>query len=278
MIRLLATDLDGTLVRDDGSVSQASRDAIAAAADAGFQVVFVTGRPTRWLWQVADAVGYSGIVVAANGAITYDLATEKVLEQQELPRELIERTTALLREEFPEIYFGIDSGDEFAHEPGYAHDWQVIPVRSRDGTVLPPPWVGDLESISDRRCIKLLARVHHGDPDVFLARASTLLGDDVQVTHSAQSALLEISAAGVTKAAGLKSYSEGLGIARDEVAAVGDMPNDIPMLRWAGQSYAVANAHPAAKAAAGTVLAESNDDDAVAVLLHRFITASQAHR
>ncbi|MDQ1721635.1 MAG: hypothetical protein QOI26_1369, partial [Pseudonocardiales bacterium] len=76
MIKLLASDLDGTLLRSDNTVSQATRDALAAAEAAGLIVVFVTGRPPRWLHEVAEATGHRGVAVSANGALTYDLHTE----------------------------------------------------------------------------------------------------------------------------------------------------------------------------------------------------------
>jgi len=88
--------------------------------------------------------------------------------------------------------------------------------------------------------------------------------------HSSTFGLLEIAAAGVTKASGLAELAASHGITPDEVAAIGDMPNDVPMLQWAGASYAVANAHPAALAAADEVLA-SNDEDAVAVLIETLL-------
>jgi Cof subfamily protein (haloacid dehalogenase superfamily) len=271
MIRLLATDLDGTLVRSDNTVSEASRASLSTAHDAGFGIVLVTGRPTRWLWEIADMIGYTGIAVTANGALTFDLETHTVIDSFPLTAEQLINTTEALRQEFPQVYFGVESGDTFAHEPGYAHDWQINPARDRDGQLSAAPEVADLQDILQRPALKLLARIHDGQPDAFLARATELLGDAVYVTHSARSALLEISAAGVTKASGLRRYCHRLGIDQSEVSAVGDMPNDVPMLSWAGQSFAVANAHPAAQHAAGEVLAESNDEDAVALLIDRLL-------
>ena len=94
------------------------------------------------------------------------------------------------------------------------------------------------------------------------------------VTRSATRALLEISARGVTKATGLARFCATLGIEASEVAAIGDMPNDLSMLEWAGASYAVANAHPLAQQAADVVLTDTNDDDAVANLIHRLTARS----
>ncbi len=86
------------------------------------------------------------------------------------------------------------------------------------------------------------------------------------ITWSSTSSLLEISAAGVTKATTLAVLCEDLGIAPDEVIAFGDMPNDLAMLAWAGTSYAMADAHPTVVAAAAH-LAPGHDDDGVARVL-----------
>jgi Cof subfamily protein (haloacid dehalogenase superfamily) len=270
-VKLLATDLDGTLLRSDNTVSDATREALVEAERVGFQVVFVTGRPTRWLWEVADASGYTGVVVAANGAVTFDLATQAVLHSDELDPHTLESVTGVLRSEFPDVYFATDFGEEFAYEEGYTHDWEITTIRDRSGNPMPIPQAAELAQIIARPAVKLLAKVRGAHPDEFLAAAAEVVGDTAYVTRSATSGLLEISASGVSKATGLARHCEAIGLTAAEVAAVGDMPNDIPMLTWAGRSYAVANAHPATQAAADVVLAESNDEDAVARLLRSLL-------
>ncbi len=270
-IKLLATDLDGTLLRTDNTVSDGTREALVAATEAGFHVVFVTGRPTRWLWEVADATGYSGVVVAANGAMTFDLASEAILHEQALDAATLESVTGILRQAFPQVYFAVDFGHEFAYEQGYTHDWEINTITDRQGQPTPVPPASALAEIISRPAVKLLAKVRDAHPDEFLASVAEMLGDTAYVTRSATSGLLEISASGVTKAAGLARHCETIGLDAYDVAAVGDMPNDVPMLEWAGRSYAVANAHPAAKAAADVVLEESNDDDAVALLIRALL-------
>jgi Cof subfamily protein (haloacid dehalogenase superfamily) len=270
-VKLLATDLDGTLLRSDNTVSDATREALVEAERVGFQVVFVTGRPTRWLWEVSDASGYTGVVVAANGAVTFDLATQAVLHSDELDPHTLESVTGVLRSEFPDVYFATDFGEEFAFEEGYTHDWEITTIRDRSGNPMPIPQAAELAQIIARPAVKLLAKVRGAHPDEFLAAAAEVVGDTAYVTRSATSGLLEISASGVSKATGLARHCEAIGLTAAEVAAVGDMPNDIPMLKWAGQSYAVANAHPATQAAADVVLAESNDEDAVARLLRTLL-------
>ena len=280
-IRLLATDLDGTLLRSDGSVSQRTRHALRHARDAGLLVAFVTGRPPRWLHEVADATGHLGLAVAANGAVLYDLSTESVVTEHLLAPQLLAEVTAELRAAFPRIAFGLEYGGNpdrgehpfstFGSEPAYIHDWDINPRADRNGRPIPPPLVAELETLISQPGVKLLAKDRDADPDGFMAAASALLAGRVSITHSSNFGLLEIGASGITKASGLAQLAQTHGIDRDDVAAVGDMPNDVPMLSWAGHSYAVANAHPSVLDLAAHRL-PSNDEDAVAQLIEALLS------
>ncbi len=266
MIRLVASDLDGTLVRTDGTVSDRTRKAIHDAVERGLAVAFVTGRPPRWLTEIAEATGHTGVAVAANGAVLYDLRSESVLREHPLAPEALAVLTEELRATFPGVRFAVEYGLHFGYEPGYRHDWEITPDHDRHGNPLPPPRVADLAELIRRPGVKLLAKDRDADPDEFMAQAARLLAGRATVTHSSSHGLLEIAAPGVTKASGLAEVAASLGVRPDEVVAIGDMPNDVPMLEWVGRGYAVANAHPAVLAAADEVLA-SNDEDAVACLL-----------
>jgi HAD superfamily hydrolase (TIGR01484 family) len=117
--------------------------------------------------------------------------------------------------------------------------------------------------------VKLLARHEELGSDELLAAARAAVGAGATLTHSSNDGLLEISAADVSKASGLASLAAELGVPAAETVAFGDMPNDLPMLAWAGHGVAVANAHPEVLAAADEVTA-SNDDDGVAEVLARW--------
>ncbi len=265
-IRLFATDLDGTLLRSDGTVSPRARAALEAAEAAGLVVVFVTGRPPRWLDEVVEQTGHLGVAVGANGAVIYDLETEQVVSSHPIGVDTVLMLTSEIRAAFPAVDFAVEFVDGFAAEPGYIHDWEVNPERDRRGNLIPAAPIGDIETIANRPVLKLLAKDHGADVDEFLSSADTLLAGRASVTHSSSFGLLEIAAPGITKASGLAEVAAAHGIGPDEVVAIGDMPNDIPMLQWAGTSYAVANGHPAAQAAADEVVG-ANDDDAVAIVL-----------
>lgn len=270
MIKLVATDLDGTLLRSDGSVSPRTRAALQAAEENGLIVVFVTGRPPRWLDEVADQTGHLGVAVGANGAVIYDLHAEQVLQANPIDPHVAVDVAAELRARYPEVAFAVEYLDGFGAEPGYIHDWAVNPRRDRRGRPVPAPRIGSIDEVADRPLLKLLAKDRGRDVDEFLARTDALLDGRATITCSSAIGLLEIAAPGVTKATGLAKIAAHHGVVAEEVVAIGDMPNDIPMLRWAGRSYAVGNAHPAAQAAADAVVGQ-NDDDAVATVIESLL-------
>jgi Cof subfamily protein (haloacid dehalogenase superfamily) len=270
MIKLVATDLDGTLLRSDGTVSDRSRAALRSAAEAGLLVAFVTGRPPRWLDVLVEATGYVGVAVGANGAVLYDVTEERLISAHLLdPAVLVELGNAI-RAEFPEVQFAVEYGYGFGAEPGYVHDWEINPPYDRRGEPIAEPRVGRLADIATEPAVKLLAKDHNADADAFLAAATVIVGARATITHSSSFGLLEISAPGVTKATGLAELAERHGIMAHEVLAIGDMPNDVPMLQWAGRSYAVSNAHPAVVEVADEVIG-SNDEDAVAILIESLL-------
>jgi Cof subfamily protein (haloacid dehalogenase superfamily) len=266
MIKLVATDLDGTLLRTDGTVSDRSRAALRTATDAGLVVAFVTGRPPRWLDDLIEATGHVGVAVGANGAVLYDLADEHVISAHTIDPVLMLELGRELRAAFPDVQFAIEFGIGFAAEPGYIHDWAINPPYDRRGDPIAEPRVGDLSEIADQPAVKLLAKDHGADADAFMAAATAVVGDRATITHSSSFGLLEISALGVTKATGLAELAQRHGVDQHEVVAIGDMPNDVPMLLWAGRSYAVANAHQDVKDVADEIIL-SNDEDAVAVVI-----------
>ena len=258
--KVVATDLDGTLLRSDGTVSQRSRDALAAAEDAGALVVLVTGRPPRWMPPVVEQTAHRGLAVCANGALVYDLHTETVVEEHLIEPEIATEVVRALREALPGLSFAVERGERgFAHEPAYRPGWDT------DDKL-----VGELEQILAEPMAKLLARHRELDPDALLSRARDVVGEVATLTHSSRDGLLEISAAGVSKASTLELLCRERGYTAADVVAFGDMPNDVPMLSWVGHAVAVANAHADVIAVVDEVTA-SNDDDGVAVVLERWL-------
>jgi Cof subfamily protein (haloacid dehalogenase superfamily) len=257
--RVVASDLDGTIVRSDGTFSDRTVATLAAVEGAGATFVIVTGRPVRWMHSIAERTGHRGLAVCANGALLYDLHTEEVVRSWLLSTEAARDVVTALRAALPGIAFAVERLElGFAHEPGYRPRWD-----SSD-----PITQGPVEQLLTPDVVKLLARHEDLGSDELLAAARSAVQERAELTHSSSDGLLEISAVGVSKASGLATVCAGLGVPAAEVVAFGDMPNDLPMLAWAGTGVAVANAHPEVLAAADEVTG-SNDDDGVADYLNR---------
>jgi Cof subfamily protein (haloacid dehalogenase superfamily) len=255
--QVMATDLDGTLVRSDGTVSERSRWALAAAEEAGIAVIFVTARPPRWLDELAALVASHGLAICANGAIRYDMASHRVLATSALNADTVVAVAAALRTGLPGTVFASESEKGFAREPGFPE---------RDPLLRREPPTGSIETLLDPPPAKLLARNEAYGPEEYIRLATGLVGHLVEIHVSGATGLLEMSARGVTKASALEAWCYSNGIGSADVWAAGDMPNDLPMLAWAGRSFAVANAHPDVQAVADSTC-PSNDDDGVARIL-----------
>ena len=254
--KLVATDLDGTLVRSDGTVSAYTRDVIAALDEQGVPVVFVTGRPLRWAEEVFEYVGAHGLAVVSNGALVWDVASDRVDLTRTVPVDVGLVACRRIRELVPGSAFAVETLDGIALEDGFM-ERHPVPDGSRRGS---------LDKVFDQPVLKILARHEELAAQEFWDQALEAVGDTVVVTWSSTSALLEISARDVTKASTLALLCDRMGVAQEDVLAFGDMPNDLPMLHWAGTAYAMANAHPTVLEVAGHV-APANDEDGVATVL-----------
>lgn len=262
---MIATDLDGTLLRKGGTVSDRTVAALAAAEEAGIEVFFVTGRPARWMDKVSAHLAGHGMAICANGAAVYDLRRNLLLSCSPLAEEAALAVARTVRATVPGTVFSVERASGFHYEPGYVSPWsrpesRVAPIEEL------------LSTGTDDPLLKLLARHDDIDPDTFLATAREAAGRHAEFTRSSPSALLEISATGVSKATTLARCCAERGITADQVVAFGDMPNDLGMLGWAGTSYAVANAHPAVLAATEHHTA-ANDEDGVAQVIERILSA-----
>ena len=268
--RLIATDLDGTLLRDDKSVSPRTVAALAAAEEAGIEVFFVTGRPARWMDVVSAHVHGHGLAICGNGAAVVDLhggpGKHRFVKVRELPRENALDAVRLLRQAVPGTVYAVEQTYGFHQEPAYPKLHMEVPDDLLPAEeILAPGGRAAAEPV-----LKILAFHPELDPDAFLTLARLALGDRANVTRSSPSALLEISGPDVSKASTLALCCAERGISHEEVVAFGDMPNDVEMLTWAGRSYAMGNAHPDVVAAAsGRTVA--NNDDGVAVVIERML-------
>jgi Cof subfamily protein (haloacid dehalogenase superfamily) len=262
--RLVATDLDGTLLRPDGSVSERARRVLSVLGELGIELLFVTARPPRWVDSLADVVGAHGTVICSNGAFVYDVLRRTVIRAHGISPSVARAIAADLRASLPGVGFAAELPEGIRMEREYPVVHQEdIPAddayRSIDTVGRP---VG-----------KLLARSLQVPEAEFLSRVARIVGGRAEVTQSGFDGLAEIGPLGVTKASSLADWCAGRGISASDVWAFGDGLNDVPMLTWAGVSFAVANAHPDVVAAAN-LRCPSNAEDGVACVLESLIAAS----
>ncbi len=260
---LVAIDFDGTLLRSDGTISDRTAAAVRAVTRAGVRVLVVTGRPPRWLTPIAELLDHRGTAIAANGALVVDLTSGDVLATSPIEIPVAHRIVDRVRDLFPDAALGVERPDGFAHERGYPRGIrasermpQVNHADTVDQLLAQPP-------------IKILVRVGDIAIDDAAALAIEEL-DGIASVYWSGADLLEIAAAGVSKASTLERVAAQWDIPADAVIAFGDMPNDIPMLAWAGRAVAVANAHPSVQAVADEVTS-SNDEDGVAAVLEELL-------
>lgn len=265
-MRLIASDLDGTILHRDDTISARTVAAFAAARDAGLHVVFVTGRPFRWLTPVQRAFGHLGTVICSNGALVYDLEAERILASHTISGGTVGEVQRLIRVREPGAVFAAETLSGLLLEPGFLDE---AASSLRMPGVVEGPF--EPEQLDAEGVVKLLAKTGRIDAETFQSLVEPDIGALVSVTHSAPGVtLLEMAHPEVNKAVTLAEYADGLGIVAEEVLAFGDMPNDVQMLAWAGRGYAVDSGHPLAKAAAGRTTA-SLHDDGVALVIERFL-------
>jgi Cof subfamily protein (haloacid dehalogenase superfamily) len=265
--RLIASDVDGTLLDDDEKVTPRTRAAVAAAVQQGARFVIATGRPPRWVHPVVDALGFAPMAVCANGAVIYDPGADRIVSARTLSADVLGELAEIATRVIPGAGLAVERVGRSAHDaatpqfvssPGYEHAWL-----NPDNTEV------SVDDLLSEPAIKLLIRKAGARSDDMAAALTNHIGPQGDVTYSTNNGLIEIVPLGISKATGVDELARPLNITAEEVVTFGDMPNDIPMLRWAGLGVAMGNAHPDAVAAADEITA-SNSDDGVARVLERW--------
>jgi Cof subfamily protein (haloacid dehalogenase superfamily) len=264
---LIACDVDGTLFDEDEKVTPRTRAAVRAAVAGGAHFVLATGRPPRWIRPVVEGLGFAPMAVCANGAVIYDPATDQVLSARTLPVDVLAQLAEIAMRVIPGAGLAVERIGNSAHDtatpqfvssPGYEHAWL-----NPDNTEV------SFEDLLSAPAIKLLIRKSGAASADMTAELAKHVGSEGDLTYSTNNGLVEIVPRGISKATGVAEVAGPLGVADADVVAFGDMPNDVPMLRWAGLGVAMGNAHPDTKAAANEVTA-TNAEDGVARVLERW--------
>ncbi|MBU6314018.1 MAG: Cof-type HAD-IIB family hydrolase [Actinomycetales bacterium] len=261
--KLIATDLDGTIVHHDGTITQRTIDAFTRARDLGVHIYFVTGRPPRWMNEIREVFGF-GEAICGNGAMLYDLHKREVTEEWMISKDQQIEIAQRMRKAIPHISFAIETHDYYHREKSYVPRWDIG---------LDNVGVERIEDAAKGPVFKMLARCSGGEltSDEMLEVALRELGGLVTVTHSnARESLLEISALGISKGTTLAKVAGRLGIDATDCVSFGDNPNDFSMLEWCGRSYAMADGHPDAINYAKDV-APSHHSDGVAIVIEKLL-------
>ncbi|GAB2915168.1 HAD family hydrolase [Streptomyces sp. NPDC059173] len=257
---LVATDLDGTLLRPDGTVSPRSRAALGRAAASGARHLIVTGRPVPGIRALLADLAYTGLVVCGQGTQLYDADAGRLLRSVALDREAADTALGKIEAEVGAVFAAVDQDGVDGVtliEAGYRMPNPTLPAQR----------VGSREALWERPVIKVLVRHPELGDDALTAAARGAVGDLATVTMAGPGTV-ELAPRGVDKGTGLAAAAELLGIGAERTVAFGDMPNDLPMFAGSALRVAMGNAHPELRAAADEVTL-THAEDGVAVVLER---------
>jgi len=266
--KMIATDLDGTLVRSDDTVSAYTHATLDQVRAAGIPVIGATGRGPRLAELTRNDIRAADYLVLANGGCVVDLTDPQagpvVLRDERLDGHVLAEIVAALEAEVGPLTVLVEALDKPGaplwgdHDPAWRYP-EMLEVRTRD------------EAFAGR-VIKGFARAVDHDADALLAAARRIVPPTVATVTQTGLGFIEILPPGVDKATGLAVVAQVLGVDPAEVLVFGDMPNDLPMFEWAGWGrVAVENAHPTVRALADEITL-SNDEDGVAVYLDRLLS------
>ena len=255
MIRLIATDLDGTLLSDEGEVSPRNRRALAAAREVGIRVVVVTARSHYTAGPIVDRLDEADAVVCSNGATVYDPAEGAVVRQHSIEPGAVGELFEAVSRGLPGATFGWETAEALVWDSDFAE------LHPRPGAV-----VGGRPTVGVNKVLVAHREVVGHD---LLDQLRPLLNGGVTASNSGAD-FVEVTAVGVDKGFGLARVCGEWAVAAAEVVAFGDQLNDIPMLSWAGTGVAMGNAHPDVLAVANRT-AHTNVDDGVARVIEELL-------
>lgn len=256
---VIATDLDGTFLADDQLVPELNAHAVRVAAGRGIPTIYASGRPARWFHVLDDLADTHGWAVAANGALTLDLSSRSVVHARTISPAVAGEVAAEIRRALPDAGFAVEYLRQWGADPGYRTHAER------------PHFNAPLAELLRREPVVKLLVVDPGTPtDELAAVVHQITGDRLTVTfsHVSSVGMLEISAAGVSKALALRELLDDLGLATSRMIAFGDMPNDIAMLELAGQGFSMSRAHVSL---AGYRMAGDNNDAGVGRTILRLL-------
>ena len=262
-IEMIAVDLDGTLLRSDGSLGVKTVKAIEEATRQGIRVVVASARAPRNTQQVYHHLGLDTWQINHNGALVYDQPNRQTIEHHPIDGHVARQVVELARRAFRQVPIGVEVVDTLYTD-------EVDPGQDRahagitDGSK-------SLDQLLDEPITKIFMTGPPGRLGEIQSAIQQRLHDRVDFATS-HLRLLQVICAGVDKARGLETTAAHYGVDRARVMAIGDAPNDLGMMKWAGMSIAVKNAWNDVRKAAHFVV-QSNDEDGVAEAITRYALA-----
>ncbi|MCC5827892.1 MAG: HAD family phosphatase [Phycisphaeraceae bacterium] len=262
-IRLVAVDLDGTLLRSDKKLSYRVIRAVSSAKAKGVRVVLASARPPRSVREIYDLLRLDTLQINYNGAVIFDPVKEQILIHRPIPVPLARQVVDMAREMEQRLVVHVEVLDRLYTD----RDDKLM--QTETSRAMGVDCLGPLARVLNRPVTKLMLM---GDPawldpirrairQNFHGQLSMAISDDylIQVVHPA-----------ADKARALQEIAQRYAIPAGQVMALGDAPNDESMLKWAGLGVAMGNAWPrTVKVADCTV--PSNDSDGVAYAIEKFI-------
>ena len=266
--RLVAVDLDGTVLPNEGVISDRVKAAVRRAQDAGIVVTVASGRIFPQTLRFATQLGAAAApLICYQGALIKDPVSGVVLYEQRLSREVMRE--AILYARRRDLHLNVYTDDDTYMERSGAAA-RVYNAISRYGHTPVP----DLMQVLDRQPTKcIFVSETREAATALLAELKTEFAGRMQVVRSHE-LLIEGTPAGATKGTALARLAAHLGVAQSETAAIGDNDNDVDMLAWAGLGLAMGNSTPAARAAARVVLPSIREDGAAYGIEHYLLNGT----
>lgn len=251
-MRLIASDLDGTLFGTDHQLSARTIEALRAAHDAGIRVVAATGRSSRSVVPRLRPAGVIDVAVCSNGSLIHDLSSDETMMRFPIEPDHVEG--------FFEALAILDLDLSFCWETDRGNGWDdgfadIAALHSDlEGDLDVPERPGTADAVT-----KIMVRHDRFVREELMAEIAPHIPHGLTMSCSGVE-FVEVTGAGVDKAAGLRHLCAEWGIAAEEVVAFGDNHNDAPMLAWAGTGIAVANASDTARSVADDVIGHHAHD------------------
>lgn len=262
MIRCVGIDLDDTLLQSDLTISPKDKSAIRKAVEKGVKVLLASGRMVQSMQPYVHELGLNVPVIAYNGAIIQEVLSGMILYHCPVPLEEARLMVPIFRE--AGIHLNVYLNDEL-----YVDELTTWGRKYAVNAGVTPRPVGDLLKYIKEPPHKLLAAGEIDLIDQFRTRLEEEFEGRLQFVKSKPN-YLEILAPGVSKGEALRELTTGWGMNRNEVMAIGDAPNDLSMIAWAGAGVAIGNADPLVKEKATLIVAD-HDHNGVAEALEELV-------